>query len=46
MNSPVITNVSMGPEDDVFTFIDRADPKGLLMGKWIMIVAIRGIGDN
>ncbi|KAH9939680.1 uncharacterized protein BXZ73DRAFT_99296 [Epithele typhae] len=26
IDSPVITNVTMGPADDVFTFIDRADP--------------------
>jgi hypothetical protein len=26
LNSPVITNVTMGPVDDAFTFIDRADP--------------------
>ncbi|KAH8105354.1 hypothetical protein BXZ70DRAFT_904557 [Cristinia sonorae] len=30
-NSPVITNVTMGADDDVFTFIDRADPNTLLM---------------
>ncbi|KAI0366450.1 hypothetical protein BV20DRAFT_952135 [Pilatotrama ljubarskyi] len=29
--SGVITNVTMGPEDDVFTFIDRADPNQRLM---------------
>lgn len=32
LNSPVITNVTMGPEDDVFTYIDRADPNGELLG--------------
>lgn len=32
-DSPVITNVTMGPDDDVFTFIDRADPNGQLMGE-------------
>jgi hypothetical protein len=26
LDSPVVTNVTMGPLDDVFTFIDRADP--------------------
>ncbi|KAJ7117399.1 hypothetical protein C8R43DRAFT_1137691 [Mycena crocata] len=26
LNSPVVTNVTMGPTDDAFTFIDRADP--------------------
>ncbi|KAF7290554.1 hypothetical protein MIND_01295500 [Mycena indigotica] len=26
LNSPVVTNVTMGPVDDAFTFIDRADP--------------------
>ncbi|KAK7018624.1 hypothetical protein R3P38DRAFT_2983573 [Favolaschia claudopus] len=26
VNSPIITNVTMGPVDDQFTFIDRADP--------------------
>ncbi|KAI0942404.1 hypothetical protein AcW1_003046 [Taiwanofungus camphoratus] len=31
LNSPVITNVTMGPEDDVFTYIDRADPNGELL---------------
>ncbi|EKM51253.1 uncharacterized protein PHACADRAFT_263297 [Phanerochaete carnosa HHB-10118-sp] len=33
-NSPVITNVTMGPEDDVFTFPDRADPNVQLMWQW------------
>ncbi len=31
LNSPVITNVTMGPDDDVFTFPDRADPNTSLM---------------
>lgn len=31
LNSPVITNVTMGPNDDVFTFPDRADPNTELM---------------
>ncbi|KAJ7730876.1 hypothetical protein DFH07DRAFT_848241 [Mycena maculata] len=26
LNSPVVTNVTMGPLDNAFTFIDRADP--------------------
>ncbi|RDX44635.1 hypothetical protein OH76DRAFT_1307195, partial [Lentinus brumalis] len=26
LGSPVVTNVTMGPDDEVFTFIDRADP--------------------
>ncbi|KAJ7159841.1 hypothetical protein C8R43DRAFT_345930 [Mycena crocata] len=26
LNSPIVTNVTMGPNDDTFTFIDRADP--------------------
>ncbi|KLO16881.1 hypothetical protein SCHPADRAFT_994839 [Schizopora paradoxa] len=26
LNSPVLTNVTMGPTDDVFTYINRADP--------------------
>lgn len=41
LNSPVITNATMGPDDDVLTFIDRADPNGELMasvvdatGRW------------
>ncbi len=28
-----MTNVSMGPEDDFFTFIDRADPGTQLLGE-------------
>ncbi|KAH9911034.1 hypothetical protein B0H21DRAFT_775099 [Amylocystis lapponica] len=31
LNSPVVTTVTMGPEDDVFTYIDRADPNGELI---------------
>jgi len=41
LNSPVITNVTMGPTDDAFTFIDRADPNTQLIaaisdlnGRW------------
>lgn len=30
--SPRVTNVTLGPDDDVFTYIDRADPNGQLMG--------------
>lgn len=32
-NSTLITNVTMGPTDDVFTYIDRADPNSGLMGE-------------
>lgn len=41
LNSPVVTNVTMGPVDDQFTFIDRADPNRQLIaavsdlnGRW------------
>jgi len=41
INSPVVTNVTMGPLDDQFTFIDRADPNTQLIaavsdltGRW------------
>ncbi|KAF7329007.1 hypothetical protein MVEN_02530800 [Mycena venus] len=41
INSPVVTNVTMGPADDHFTFIDRADPNTQLIaaisdltGRW------------
>ena len=30
--SPVITNVTLGVQDDVLTYIDRASPYGPLMG--------------
>ncbi len=33
LGSPVVTNVTMGPDDEVFTFIDRADPGQRLMGE-------------
>ena len=33
LQSITITNSSMGIDDDVFTYIDRADPNELLMGK-------------
>lgn len=31
-NSPVVTNVTMPYGDDAFTYIDRADPNGQLLG--------------
>ena len=31
--SPVVTNVSLGPGNDVLTFIDRADPGTQLLGE-------------
>ncbi|KAI0804495.1 hypothetical protein BC629DRAFT_1180952 [Irpex lacteus] len=41
LESPIITNVTMGANDDVFTYIDRADPGEQLMasvvdatGRW------------
>lgn len=40
LNSPVITNVTMGPDDDVFTFIDRADPNGYMMGMYLYSCSI------
>ena len=33
LDSPIITNVTLGPLDDAFTFIDRADPNTRLIGK-------------
>ena len=30
--SPVVTNETLPKEDDVFTYINRADPNGQLMG--------------
>lgn len=33
LNSPVVTNVTMGPNDDVFTYINRADPGTSLIGE-------------
>ncbi|KAI0776875.1 hypothetical protein BD413DRAFT_231340 [Trametes elegans] len=52
--SGVITNVTMGPEDDVFTFIDRADPDRQLMagvvdatGQWgISTIAVNTHGST
>jgi shikimate 5-dehydrogenase len=32
LNSPVVTNVTMPHGDDAFTYIDRADPNGQLIG--------------
>ncbi|KAJ7902712.1 hypothetical protein B0H14DRAFT_3422187 [Mycena olivaceomarginata] len=41
VNSPIVTNVTMGATDNQFTFIDRADPNGQLIaavsdfnGRW------------
>lgn len=34
LNSPVITNITMGPKDIIFIFINRADPNGQLMGEY------------
>ena len=42
LNSPVVTNVTMGPNDDVFTFINRADPKGQFLGEWIFFFVFWG----
>ncbi|KAI0808122.1 hypothetical protein C8Q74DRAFT_1363546 [Fomes fomentarius] len=52
--SPVMTNVSMGPEDDFFTFIDRADPGTQLLaavvdatGQWgISSLAVKTAGST
>ena len=33
LDSPFLTIVNMGPGNDVFTYIDRADPNGLLIGE-------------
>jgi len=35
LNSPVLTNVTMGPTDDVFTYINRADPGSQIMASII-----------
>lgn len=40
-NSPVLTNVTMGPTDDVFTYIDRADPNSGLLGTCISNCCVR-----
>ncbi|KAJ7262787.1 hypothetical protein B0H12DRAFT_1270164 [Mycena haematopus] len=55
INSPVVTNVTMGPDDDQFTFIDRADPNTQLIaavsdlnGRWATgtpIVKTQGSSD-
>lgn len=41
VNSPIVTNVTLGPVDDAFTYIDRADPNRQLLaavsdftGRW------------
>ena len=34
LDSHTITNVTMGPDDDVFTYINRAAPAGQLMGRF------------
>ncbi|KAI1789320.1 hypothetical protein LXA43DRAFT_974350 [Ganoderma leucocontextum] len=53
LKSPVITNVTMGAQDDVFTFVDRADPGSQLLvtalfdstGQWgISSVAVNTAG--
>jgi len=31
LDSPIVTNVTMGPNDDAFTYIDRADPNTQLL---------------
>lgn len=41
LNSPVITNVSMGSGNDVLTYIDRADPNGQLLGECRLILTMR-----
>ncbi|KAF7361276.1 hypothetical protein MSAN_01160000 [Mycena sanguinolenta] len=55
IDSPVVTNVTMGPNDDQFTFIDRADPNTQLIaavsdlnGRWATgtpIVKTQGSSD-
>ncbi|KLO12101.1 hypothetical protein SCHPADRAFT_854361 [Schizopora paradoxa] len=42
-NSTVLTNVTMGPTDDVFTYIDRADPNSGLMAA---VVDANGVWAN
>jgi hypothetical protein len=32
LNSPIVTNVTMGTVDDFFTYINRADPGTRLAG--------------
>ncbi|THG95943.1 hypothetical protein EW026_g5799 [Hermanssonia centrifuga] len=46
LNSPVITNVTMGPDDDVFTFPDRADPNTSLMCSVVDATGQWGISSN
>ncbi len=33
LKSPVVTNVSLGPGNDVLTYVNRADPGTQLLGK-------------
>jgi hypothetical protein len=33
LNSPIVTIVTLGPDDDMFTFIDRADPHMVFVGE-------------
>lgn len=33
LNSPLITNITLGPNDDVLTYINRGTPNEALMGK-------------
>lgn len=33
INSPVVTNITLGANEDVVTWINRADPNGQLIGK-------------
>nr|GAT54395.1 predicted protein [Mycena chlorophos] len=54
IDSPVVTNVTMGPDDDVFTFIDRANPDTILIagisdltGQWATGTAsVKTTGSN
>ncbi|KAJ3523914.1 hypothetical protein NM688_g8648 [Phlebia brevispora] len=46
LNSPTITNSSMGPNDDVFTYIDRADPNGQLMASVVDANGQWGVSSN
>src|SRR5438552_18481716 len=32
LDSPIVTNATLGPADDFFTFIDRANPGSQLIG--------------
>ncbi|THH32654.1 hypothetical protein EUX98_g1511 [Antrodiella citrinella] len=44
--SPVITNVTMGANDDVFTYIDRANPNNLLMANVVDATGQWGVSTN